>query len=73
MHAFHESQWGSGGEASSRRRLEIWGRSFQPLKTGGLKAEPPALGDFYDFFNKSNAFLAYLGLNFCLEHALDNS
>ena len=40
-----EGQWGSGGEAPSRRRLGGWGQSPQPPETnGGLGAKPPAAG-----------------------------
>jgi len=45
---------GSGGGAPSCQ------------KQGGLGAYPLALGDFYIFFNKNNAFLGYLGLNFSI-------
>jgi len=51
--------WGSGGGAPScQRPMGVWGRS--PLEAGGKL-------DARRFFNKNNA---YLGLNFCLKHAL---
>jgi len=46
---------GSEGGASSRRRQ------------GGLGAEPPAFGDFYNFFNKNNTFLGIFRLKFLLK------
>jgi len=39
----------------------------------GLGAEPPALGDFYDFSIKNNAFLGIFRFNFCFKTGSDNS
>jgi len=41
-----EGQWGSGGEASSRRKLRVWRQSPDPPEARGLGTEPLALGDF---------------------------
>jgi len=50
-------QWGSGGEALSRRRLGVGGGKA-PIrrKQGGLGADPPALGDFCNFSTKITHF-----------------
>jgi len=41
---------------------EFWRRFLQPPEAiGGLEAK--ALGDFCNFFNKNNAFIAYYGQN----------
>jgi len=45
--------------------MRVWGQSLQPLEAKGLKAERPALVDFYNF-NKNNTFLATLMLKFLL-------
>ena len=45
-------QWGFGGEASSRRRLGVWGRGPQPSEAGGMEAEPSALENFAFFLQK---------------------
>jgi len=36
-------------------------------------AEPPAMGDFYDFLIKITYFKAYLSLNFCFKTYSDDS
>jgi len=35
----------------------VWERSPQPPETRGLGAEPPAFGDFFQFFNENNTFI----------------
>jgi len=49
-----------GGLASAESRVS---RGKAPIcwRQGGLGAEPLALGDFCNFFNKNNAFYAYFG------------
>ena len=49
-------QWGSGGEAPSRRRLGVWGQSPQLPEARGMGAEPPALENFAFFFAKITSF-----------------
>jgi len=47
--------------------LRIWGRSPQPPEANeDLGGGPLALGDFYDFFTKNNAFLGIFKLKFLL-------
>ena len=47
-----EGQWGSGGEAPSRRKLGVWGQSPQPPEARGSGA----LQNFA-FFCKNNLIL----------------
>ena len=54
-------QWGSGGEASSFRRLGVWGLSPQPPEARSLGVEPPALENFA-FFCKNNFILGLFWL-----------
>jgi len=35
----------------------VWGTAPSRWRQGGLEAEPPAFGDFYNFFNENNTFL----------------
>jgi len=42
--------------------VEVWGR-----RQRGLGAEPPAFGDFYNFFNKNNTYLDIIRLKFLLK------
>jgi len=56
----------AGNWGHSRRRLEVWEQRLQPSVPRCLGAEPPALGDFYEFSIKNNAFLGILRLKFLL-------
>ena len=46
------SQWGSVGEAPSRRRLEVWGQSPQPPEARGFGGEAPSARKFCIFLQK---------------------
>ena len=49
-------QWGSGGEAPSRRRLGVWGQSPQPPEARGSGGEAPSARKFCIFFAKITSF-----------------
>jgi len=50
----------------------VWGRNPQPPEARGSGEEPPAFGDFYNFFMKITHFLGILRLKFLLKNIFLN-
>jgi len=46
----------------------VWGGAPSHRRQGGLGAEPPACGDFYNFLMKITHFLAYYRFKFLLKN-----